>query len=255
MLAPMRLGFIGAGNMASALARGLGEPALVSDIDRSRAEALAKEIGGEAADDNAAVAAGSDVVVLCHKPAQLAAVAEDIRDEAKAVISILGGTPIAAVEEAYPDRPVYRFMPSIPVEVRQGVLCYAPGRHASEGPEQEIRELFGRLGTLIDLPDSSIDTATAIMGCAPAFYSLVIEALVDAGVAQGLSADLAATMAVESMAGTAAVLRQGDNDTRELRRRVTSPGGMTARGLVALERGGVRAAFEDAVEAAAGTGS
>jgi pyrroline-5-carboxylate reductase len=251
MLRRMRIGFIGAGNMASALARGLGEPALVADLNRERAEALAAEIGGEAVESNAAAAGRSDIVILCHKPAQLDAVAGEIRDEASAVVSILGGTPLAALEAAYPGRPLYRLMPSIPVEVRQGVVCYAPGTRAAEGPQEEVRELFGRLGTLIELPESLIDAATAVMGCGPAFYSLVIEALVDAGVAQGLSPDVAATMAVESMAGTAAVLRETDHDTRALRRRVTSPGGMTARGLAALERGGVRAAFGDAVAAVA----
>jgi pyrroline-5-carboxylate reductase len=245
----MRIGLIGAGNMASALARGLGEPALVADVDRARAEALASAIGGEAVESNGAAAAGADAVVLCHKPAQLEAVAAEIRDHARAVISILGGTPVAAIEDAYPGRPVYRFMPNIPVEVRQGVVCYAPGTRAAEGPEDEVRELFGRLGTLIELPESLIDTATAVMSCAPAFYSLVIEALVDAGVAHGLSPEVASTMAVESMAGTATVLREGAGDTRALRARVTSPGGMAARGLAALERGGVRAAFEDAVAA------
>ena len=160
----MRIGLIGAGNMASALARGLGEPVVVSDIDRARAEALAHEVGGEVARSNVSAAA-TDAAVLAHKPAQLAAVAAEIRDEARAVISILGGVPVAAVEEAYPDRPVYRFMPSIPVEVRQGVVCYAPGTRAAEGPEKEIRELFGRLGTLIELPESSIDAATAVMSC------------------------------------------------------------------------------------------
>jgi len=245
----MRIGLIGAGNMATALARGLGEPALVSDVDRARAEALANEIGGEAVESNAAAAAGADAVVLCHKPAQLEAVAAEVRDGARAVVSILGGTPIAAVESAYPGLPVYRLMPSIPVEVRHGVVCYVAGSRASEGPEAELRELFGRLGTLIDLPEGLIDAATAVMSCTPAFYSLVVEALVDAGVAHGLAPDMAATMAVESMAGTAAVLSAHGNDTRALRARVTSPGGMTARGLAALERDGLRAAFEDAVAA------
>ncbi|HEX8074553.1 MAG TPA: pyrroline-5-carboxylate reductase dimerization domain-containing protein, partial [Thermoleophilaceae bacterium] len=92
----------------------------------------------------------------------------------------------------------------------------------------------------------------AVMGCGPAFFALVFESLVDAGVRQGLAPDLAATMAVESMAGTATVLRETGHDTRELRRRVTSPGGMTARGLAELERGGVRAAFDAAVAAVAG---
>jgi pyrroline-5-carboxylate reductase len=245
----MRIGLIGAGNMASALARGLGEPAVVSDVDPARAEALATELGGHVAASNAEVAEASDVVVLCHKPPQLEAVAAEIRDRAGAVVSILGGTPLSAVETAYPDRPVYRVMPSIPVELRQGVACFAPGSRAADGPEAEIRELFGRLGTLIELPEPLFDVATAVMSCSPAFYALVVESLVDAAVAHGLAPDVATTMAVESMAGTASVLRERDGDTRELRRRVTSPGGMTARGLAALERDGLRAAFEDAVAA------
>jgi pyrroline-5-carboxylate reductase len=251
----MRIGFIGAGNMASALARGLGEPALVADIDASRAEALAAEIGGQAVASNAELAAQADAVVLAHKPAQLDAVAAEIRDNAKAVVSILGGVPVAAIEAAYPDRPVYRLMPSIPVEVRQGVVCYAPGRLAGEGPEDEVRELFGRLGTLVDIPEDLIDAATAVMSCAPAFYALVVEALVDAGVRQGLEHDTAGRMAVDTLAGTAAVLSEHDLDTAELRRRVTSPGGMTERGLKVLEAAGLRVAFDDAVAAAIGSGA
>jgi pyrroline-5-carboxylate reductase len=244
----MRLGLIGAGNMASALARGLGEPAVVADVDRARAEALAAEIGGEVADSNAGAAA-QDVVILCHKPAQLKQVAKEVGGEVTAVVSILGGVPVTAVEEAYPGKPVYRFMPSIPVEVRQGVVCYAPGSRAAEGPEREVLDLFGRLGTLVQIPESLMDAATAVMSCGPAFLALVAEALVDAGVEHGLPQELAARMVVDTMAGTAAVLRERDLDTRDLRRRVTSPGGMTARGLAALERGGVRTAFEDAVAA------
>ena len=251
----MRIGFIGAGNMASALARGLGEPALVSDIDASRAQALAAEIGGQAVASNAELAAQADAVVLAHKPAQLDAVAAEIRDSAKAVVSILGGVPVAAVEAAYPDRPVYRLMPSIPVEVRQGVVCYAPGRLAGEGPEDELRDLFGRLGTLVDLPEDLIDAATAVMSCAPAFYALVVEALVDAGVRQGLEHDTAGRMAVDTLAGTAAVLSEHDLDTAGLRRRVTSPGGMTERGLNVLEAAGLRVTFDDAVAAAIGSGA
>ncbi len=235
--------------MASALARGWGEPVLVSDVDDGRAKALASELGGEALDSNAYVADRADVVVLCHKPGQLDEVAEEIRDRAKAVVSILGGTPVSDVERAYPGLPVYRFMPNIPAEVGQGVLCYAPGERAADGPEDEILALFGKAGTVIPLPESLIDPATALMGCGPAFFALVVEALVDAGVRHGLNPAAASEMAVGTMAGTAEVLREHGNDTLELRRRVTSPGGSTARGLAALEYGGVRAAFSEAVDA------
>ena len=235
--------------MATALARGWGEPVLVSDIDHTRAVALAAEVGGEAPGSNAYVADAADAIVLCHKPPQLEQVAGDIRGRVKAVISILGGTPLADVEAAYPGKPVYRFMPNIPAEVGQGVFAYAAGSRASAGPEREVLEKFGEIGTVVPTPERLIDTATALMGCGPAFFALVVEALVDAGVRHGLQPEAAARMAVETMAGTAAVLREHDLDTAALRHRVTSPGGSTARGLAALERGGVRSAFSDAVDA------
>jgi len=235
--------------MASALARGWGEPLLVHDVDPVRAEALAAAVGGEIAETNVAVAERADAVVLCHKPAQLAQVAEEIGGAAKAVVSILGGTPLEAVERAYPGKPVYRFMPNIPAEVGRGVFCYAPGSHAAEGPEEEVLDRFGQIGTVVRLPEALIEPATALMGCGPAFFALVVEALVDAGVRHGLPPDQAALMAIETMAGTAEVLREHDLDTAGLRKRVTSPGGSTARGLAALEAAGARAAFSDAVDA------
>lgn len=245
----MQLGLIGAGNMAGALARGLGQPALVSDVDHARADELAAAIGGRALTSNADVAEQADAIVLCHKPPQLEEVAAEIGERARTVISILGGTPVAAVEAAYPGRPVYRFMPSIPVEIGRGVVLYAPGERASEGPEQEVLDLFRRLGTLIELPESQFDAATAVMSCGPAFFALVAEALADGGAAYGIDPGLARRMAVETMAGTAAVLAASGYGTEELRRRVTSPGGMTERGLAALDRDGVRPAFKDAVTA------
>jgi pyrroline-5-carboxylate reductase len=248
----MRIGLIGAGNMATALARGWGEPVLVSDVDHSRAEALAKELGGEAPGSNAYVADAADAVVLCHKPAQLGEVADEIRGRVKAVISILGATPVADVEAAYPGLPVYRFMPNIPAEVGQGVFAYAPGSRAADGPESELLDKFGQIGAVVRTPEPLIDSAMAVMSCSPAFFSLVVEGLVDAAVRHGLQPDAASRMVVEAMAGTASVLRENDFDTYALRRRVTSPGGSTARGLAALESGGVRSALSDAVDAAAG---
>jgi pyrroline-5-carboxylate reductase len=248
----MRIGLIGAGNMASALARGWGEPVLVHDVDPIRAEAVAEAVGGEVVEGNGALAERVDAVLLCHKPAQLEQVASEVGGRAKAVVSILGGTPLVDVERAYPGKPVYRFMPNIPAEVGRGVFCYAPGARAAEGPEEEILDLFGQIGTVVRLPEPLIEPATALMGCGPAFFALVVEALVDAGVRHGLQPDQAGLMAAEAMAGTAEVLREHDLDTLALRRRVTSPGGSTARGLDALEARGIRAAFSDAVDAVVG---
>ncbi|MEA2480677.1 MAG: pyrroline-5-carboxylate reductase, partial [Thermoleophilaceae bacterium] len=167
----------------------------------------------------------------------------------RVVISILGGTPRVALERAYPGRPVYRFMPNIPAELRQGMLCYSPGALAGDGPESEILELFGRAGQVVELPEPLISPATALMGCGPGFFALVIEALTDAGVRHGLTPDQAVRLATGTMGGSAAVIAAGGHDPVALRRRVTSPGGSTAAGLEALEANGLRAAFADAVQA------
>jgi pyrroline-5-carboxylate reductase len=245
----MVIGLIGAGNMGSALARGLGEPLLVADVERARAEALARELGGEVASTTAGLAERADVVVLAHKPGQLDAVAAEVGGRARAVASILGGTPLASIERAYPGVPAYRFMPNLAVDVRRGVVCYAPGARAAEGPERELLALVGRLGTVVELDEPLLEPATALMGCGPAFFALVVEALVEAGVHHGLAPESAALMTSQTMAGTAALLVEGRLDAGELRRRVTSPGGSTERGLAALERGGLRNAFADAVDA------
>lgn len=249
----MRIGLIGAGNMAGALARGWQEPVVIFDPVEERAGQLAADVGGEAVTSNAEVAQRADLLVLCHKPADLAAVAAEVggtgTGRAGAVVSILGGTPVAAVERAYPGAAVYRFMPNVAAEVRRGVFCYAPGARAAEGPEAEVLELFARLGIVIPVDEARMEAATALSGCAPAFFAVAVEALVDAGVRHGLGAAEAGRMAVEAMAGAAALLADGELDTAALRRRVTSPGGSTARGLLELERGCLRATLQHAVDA------
>jgi pyrroline-5-carboxylate reductase len=245
----MRLGLIGAGNMASALARGLGEPVLVHDPDTARAQALAGELGGEVAASNADLAERADVVVLCHKPAQLDDVAAEVGGLATAVASILAATPTERIEAAYPGLPVYRFIPNIPAEVRRGVLCYSPGSLAGEGPEAELLELFGRAGAVIRLDETLIEPAMAIMSCGPAFMSLVAESFADAGAAHGLDAADARRMTVETMAGTAAWLERHDYGLEDLRARVATPGGATERGLRRLEAEGLREACRAAVDA------
>jgi pyrroline-5-carboxylate reductase len=247
----VKLGFIGAGNMATALARGIGEPVVAYDVVPGKAEALVESVGGEVADSPSEVAEQSDAIVLAHKPGQLSEVAAQVDGHATVVVSILGATPTTAVEAAYPGAAVHRFLPNIPVELGEGVLVYAPGTNA--GAAEELLALFGRAGRVITLPkEELVEPAMALMSCGPAFMALVAEALIDAGVLHGLSPGDAATMVVETMAGSAAVLRETDADTRGLRTRVTSPGGSTARGLAALEHAGLRAAFDDAVGAVVG---
>jgi pyrroline-5-carboxylate reductase len=250
----MKLGLIGAGNMASALARGIGEPVLVHDVDEAKARALAEELGGEAVGSNAELAERTDALVLCHKPKQLAEVAEEVGGRAKVVISILAATRTEQLAEAYPDASIYRFIPNMPTEVKRGVLCYVPGPRADEGPEEKILELMGRTGAVIRLDEEPlIEPAMALMSCGPAFMALVAETFAEAGAAHGLDQDDAMRMVVETMGGTADYLAAHDYDGPALRERVATPGGTTERGLVVLRERGLgdvtRAAVDAVVEA------
>ena len=229
--------------MAAAMARGLrGEVAglLFSDSGSGRSRELAAELGGEAVDSNSELAARADVVVLAVKPAKLDEVAGELID-AKVLISLLGATSLEKVSAAFPAANVVRVMPNVGVEVRKGVLCVA-GETRSE-----VRALLEGLGHVVELPDSQFDAATAVMGCAPAYLALAIEAIADAGAAAGLDEELARELGVETTAGTAELLRL--RHPADVRRAVASPGGSTEAGLEALDREGVRAGFEAAVRA------
>ena len=248
----MQIGLIGSGNMARALARGWDRPVLCSDPLPERANALAAEVGGEALQSNVEVAQRADLVVLAHKPAQLTDVARNVAPHARAVASILAATPLASLKDAYPDRPVYRFIPSLPVEVRQGAVVQADGPPQDAALDAQVHDLFAQLGTLVVLPDALVDVAMGLMSCAPAYVALVAEAQIDAGVRHGIPAAQGAELVVQTLAGTAELLRRRANDTHAIRREVASPGGVTARGLDALERAGLRAAFSDALDAVLG---
>jgi pyrroline-5-carboxylate reductase len=246
----MKLGLIGAGNMASALARGIGEPVLVYDVDEAKARALAEELGGEAVGSNAELAERADALVLCHKPKQLEEVASQVDGRARVVVSILAATTTERIGAAYPGASIYRFIPNIPAEVKRGVLCYVAGPLAEQGPEDEVLELMGRVGTVIRLDDEPlIEPAMALMACGPGFLALVAEAFAEAGAAHGLDPDDAMRMVVETMGGTADYLAEHGYDGPALRKRVATPGGTTERGLIALEEAGLRDVARAAVDA------
>ncbi len=247
----MRIGLIGAGNMARAIARGWGEPVVCCDAGSGRAAELAAELGGEALAGPAEVAAAADAVLLAHKPYGLEAVAGAVRGAGRPVLSVLGGVSLEALSAAYPGLPVVRLMPNTPVEVRQGVTCIAFGDGVEDALRQEVVSRFSRLGTIVELPELQLAVATAITGVGPAYEALLAEAQVDAAVRYGLPPELAGRLVAETKAGTAALLAARGYDTLVVRREVTSPGGATARGLAALERAGVRGAFQDALDALA----
>jgi pyrroline-5-carboxylate reductase len=239
----MRIGLIGAGNMATALARGWGEPVLATDGGSGRARALAEELGGEAAASNAELARAADVVILAHKPAQLAEVAAEAAPHAKRIVSLLARTGLDELRAAYPGAAVARVEPNTPVSLGAGVSALA----AESDDLELVRELFERVGTVVEVPERLMTVAAAVSAVGPAYFSLVVEAWVDAAVRRGLKPALAGELVRGTMAGTAELLR--GTDTLALRRGVTSPGGTTARGLAALEAGGLRAALAEAMDA------
>lgn len=228
--------------MAAAMARGWqGQCAgmLFSDSGSGRAGALAEELGGEAV-SNAELAGRADLVVLAVKPAKLDAVAPELA-AAKVVISLLGATSLPTVAAAFPAAEVHRVMPNVAVEVRRGVLCVS-------GPQSPaVREKLALLGHVVELRDEDFDAATAVMGCAPAYLALAVEAIAEAGAEDGLDAELARELVVETTAGTAELLRI--RHPADVRKAVASPGGSTEAGLEALDREGAREAFAAAVRA------
>lgn len=245
----MQVGLIGAGNMAGALARGWGGSVRVTDSGSGRAKALAEELGGEAVASNAELAQRVDLVVLACKPAALRSVAAEVAPHAKAVVSLLARTSLEDLRAAFPGIPVFRIEPNTPVELGAGVLLFAVDDHPVDPEiETQVRELFGRVGKVIDIPEKLVGVAAGVAAVGPAYVALVAEAWVDAAVKHGLPAATAGELVTATLDGTAKLLDKHGNDTLGLRRGVTSPGGTTIRGLAALERGGVRAAFTNAMD-------
>jgi pyrroline-5-carboxylate reductase len=238
----MIIGFVGSGNMAAAIARGLAgevDGMLFSDSGSGRAAALAEELGGEALSSRE-VAERADVVVLAVKPAALDAVAPSIQ-AAGEIVSVLAATPLARLHEAFPDARILRTMPNVGVEVRQGVICIAGAQ-----PAPQVRAALERIAHVVEIEEKDFDGATAVMGCAPAYLALAVEAIADAGADDGLDPELARELIVETTAGTAELLRR--RHPADVRRAVASPGGSTEAGLRELDRLDARAAFVAAVE-------
>lgn len=229
--------------MAAAMARGWKgefELMLFSDSGSGRARALAEELGGETA-SNAEIAASADLVLLAVKPSKLEEVAPELA-EAREVVSVLAITTLEQLRAALPGADhVLRVMPNVAVEVRKGLLCAAGSASAT------AREKLDVLGRVVEIPETDFDPATAVMGCSPAYLALAVEAIADAGAADGLDAQLARNLVVETAVGTAELLRR--HDPAALRQAVASPGGATEAGLEALDREGAREAFAAAVEA------
>jgi pyrroline-5-carboxylate reductase len=252
----MKVGFVGAGNMATGIARGWSaardepdapEAMSFSDADPDRAKQLAEEVSGEAVADNRTLAEASDLVVLAVKPNVLDAVAPDLVEAGTPVVSILAGTSLERLGEALPGIELVRLMPNLGAQLRQAVLCVAYPEATAKSQRERVAKLLGLLGDVIELDEEKIDAATALMGCSPGYLALMAEVLLEAGVAEGLTEDQALRMISKAMSATGGLLEQ--HQPTALKEAVASPGGMTEAGLNALEERGVHHALRAAVDA------
>lgn len=254
-----RVAFVGAGMMGEALARGLldagwtSSELVLADIREDRLEELAKALGIETTTDPLEAATDADGTVLAVKPqdagAALDRIAGGIGDGG--LLSIVAGLRTASIEERLGGRPsVVRAMPNTPARVGSGVTALAPGRYTTDATKDLAGTVFSSVGPVVWLDEDKLDAVTALSGSGPAYVFLVAEALVEAGVSQGLPRDVAETLAFATIEGAGRMLRETGEPPAVLRAQVTSPGGTTAAALTVLEAMAVRAAFAEAVRAA-----
>ncbi|MCG6894827.1 MAG: pyrroline-5-carboxylate reductase [Desulfobacteraceae bacterium] len=256
------IGFIGAGNMAEAVVRGLlradavrPQQLAAADIDENRLEWMRETFGISIVKANTELVAASDIVILAVKPQVVQRVLEEIGDSmgpSKLLISFVAGLSQDAIRARVAGQTrVIRVVPNTPATVSEAMSCIA-----SDGPEsprdlETARSIFATVGRTLPLPEHHMDAVTALSGSGPAYVFLIAEALADGGVRMGLPRPAAAELAAQTLLGAARLLLESGAHPGQLKDQVTSPGGTTIAGLHRLERGGVRAALMDAVQAAA----
>ncbi len=256
-----RVGFIGAGQMATALGQGFVKSGLVppanmyaSDPSEAARAHFAQVTGAASFADNSAVARQSDIVFLAVKPQQVvpaaAALAPELRPE-QLVVSVAAGVRVAAVQAVLgPDARIVRVMPNTPCLVGRGACGFCLGPAAQPADAELAGQLLGAVGVAYQVEEKLLDAVTGLSGSGPAFVYMVIEALSDGGVCMGLPRPVAAALAAQTVLGAAQLAIDSGEHTAVLRDRVASPGGTTIAGIQALEEYGLRAALMAAVEAA-----
>ena len=260
LAAMSRVALLGGGRMGAALVGGLldggweADALSIAEIDGERRLALEQQFPKVRVVPSAAWAvADADVVVVAVKPGDVPGTLETASaalTPGTLIVSIAAGVTIATLEALVPDRPVVRAMPNTPAVVGIGASAIAAGTHA--GPEHlDLAErLLGAVGIVVRVAEPALDAVTGLSGSGPAYFFLVAEAMIEAGVLVGLGRDIATDLVVQTLLGSATLLAQDESGPEALRGAVTSPGGTTAAGLRELESHALRAAILDAVSAA-----
>ncbi|MBK5275322.1 MAG: pyrroline-5-carboxylate reductase [Desulfuromonadales bacterium] len=255
-----RIAFLGGGNMAEAIIRGLiredtAAELMIAEISAERRDYLTRSYPNAQVLESAAdTAAWGDVVILSVKPQQSAAVLSGIKQIVtpdKLIVSIMAGVRSASIEEALGSGArVVRVMPNTPALVGAGATAICSGSCATAGDLDRVEAIFARTGLVVRVDEKQMDAVTGLSGSGPAYVFTFIEALSDAGVKNGLSRDVSAKLAVQTVLGAARMLAETGEHPAQLREKVTSPGGTTIAGLHVLENGCFRGTIMDAVEAA-----
>ena len=257
-----RLGFVGGGQMAEAIIKGLLSSGLteapqvfVSEPLAARREYLQKTFPGlHLLSDNRELVRQTELVVLAVKPQVMRQVLEEIAPEVKEkhlIISIAAGIPLSFLERYLPvEARVIRVMPNTPALVLAGISAYTGGKNVSTADLELAQEFLSALGEALELPESLFDAVTGLSGSGPAFVALFLEALIDGGVKMGLPRPIAEKLALETVLGTAKLMKETQKDPYALKAMVTSPGGTTICGVKALMEKGLHAAVMEAVEQA-----
>lgn len=256
-----KIGFIGAGRMATALARGFiksgvttPENVVASDVSETARTQFESTTNAATVPTNREAIADRTIIVLAVKPQHMHEALQEIAGDVTAshlIVSIAAGVTLAAMSrELGDDCRLVRVMPNTPCLVGQGASAFARGGASTLEDAATVLELFQTVGLAVEVAESQLDAVTGLSGSGPAYAFQVIEALSDGGVRVGLARDVATRLAAQTLLGAAQMVLETGAHPGELKDAVTSPGGTTIAGLHALERGGLRATLMDAVEAA-----
>jgi pyrroline-5-carboxylate reductase len=257
----VRIAILGAGKIGEALVAGLISSGWSSQDDivvtarrPERLEELNTRYGVEATLSNVEAVQGADLVVIAVKPQDIEELLAEIGHRltgSQTVISIAAAIPTALIERHLSDAvPVVRAMPNTPATVHEGMAGIAPGSHAGEEHLRKAEELLAHVGRTVRVSEPYMDAVTAVSGSGPAYFALLAESMIEAGILLGLSREISTELVVQTMLGTAKLLRDEKMHPVELRETVTSPGGTTIAAIRELEQAGVRAAFLNAIQAA-----
>jgi pyrroline-5-carboxylate reductase len=255
-IAVLGVGRIGEALVAGLLSSGWRTPAdiVVTARRQERLDEVCARYGVAGTLANADAIAGAGIVVIAVKPQDIEVLLLEIAGRispAQTVLSVAAAVPTAVIERRLPDGvPVVRAMPNTPATVHEGISGIAPGAHATEEHLREAEELLAHVGRTVRVSEPYMDAVTAVSGSGPAYFALLAESMIEAGILLGLSREVSTDLVVQTMLGTAKLLRDARMHPVELREMVTSPGGTTIAAIRELEQAGVRAAFLNAVQAA-----